>query len=57
MSKNVARYLNLSQKGEIKVGNDDDLCVFDEELNLYDVIAKGEFCVKDEKVVKKGFFE
>ena len=57
MSKNVARYLNLSQKGEIKVGNDADLCVFDEELNLYDVIAKGEFCVKDEKVVKKGFFE
>ena len=57
MSKNVARYLNLSQKGEVKVGNDADLCVFDEELNLYDVIAKGEFCVKDEKVVKKGFFE
>ena len=57
MSKNVARYLNLNQKGEIKVGNDADLCVFDEELNLYDVIAKGEFCVKDEKVVKKGFFE
>ena len=57
MSKNVARYLNLSQKGEIKVGNDADLCVFDEELNLYDVIAKGEFCVKDENVVKKGFFE
>lgn len=57
MSKNVARYLNLSQKGEIKVGNDADLCAFDEELNLYDVIAKGEFCVKDEKVVKKGFFE
>ena len=57
MSKNVARYLNLSQKGEIKVGNDADLCVGDEELNLYDVIAKGEFCVKDEKVVKKGFFE
>ena len=57
MSKNVAKYLNLSQKGEIKVGNDADLCVFDEELNLYDVIAKGEFCVKDEKVVKKGFFE
>ena len=53
----VAKYLNLSQKGEIKVGNDADLCVFDEELNLYDVIAKGEFCVKDEKVVKKGFFE
>ena len=57
MSKNVAKYLNLSQKGEIKVGNDADFCVFDEELNLYDVIAKGEFCVKDEKVVKKGFFE
>ena len=57
MSKNVAKYLNLSQKGEVKVGNDADLCVFDEELNLYDVIAKGEFCVKDEKVVKKGFFE
>lgn len=41
--------------GEMKVGNDADLYVFNEELNLYDVIAKGEFCVKDEKVVKRLF--
>jgi len=57
MGKNVAKYLNLSGKGEIKVGFDADFAVFDEALNLDSVIAKGEFCVKEGKLVKKGFFE
>ncbi|MGG7073900.1 beta-aspartyl-peptidase [Campylobacter sp. 9BO] len=57
MTCNPAKFLNLSFKGEIKVGYDADFAVFDENLNLYDVIAKGEFCVKDQDVVKKGFFE
>jgi len=57
MSKNVAKYLNLSGKGEIKVGFDADFAVFDEALNLDSVIAKGEFCVKEGELVKKGFFE
>ena len=57
MGKNVAKYLNLNGKGEIKVGFDADFAVFDEALNLDSVIAKGEFCVKEGKLVKKGFFE
>mgnify|MGYP000843584654 FL=1 len=57
MGKNVAKYLNLSGKGEIRVGFDADFAVFDEALNLDSVIAKGEFCVKEGKLVKKGFFE
>lgn len=42
---------------KIAVGADADFTSFDEELNLCDVIAKGEFCVKDAEVVKNGFFE
>ncbi len=57
IGKNVAKYLNLSGKGEIKVGFDADFAVFDEALKLDSVIAKGEFCVKEGKLVKKGFFE
>ena len=57
MGKNVAKYLNLNGKGEIKVGFDADFAVFDEAINLDSVIAKGEFCVKEGRLVKKGFFE
>ncbi|PSM52050.1 isoaspartyl dipeptidase [Campylobacter blaseri] len=57
MTKNVASFLNLHHKGEIKVGNDADFASFDNELNLYDVIARGEFCIKDGRICKKGFFE
>lgn len=57
MSKNVAKFLNFSNKGEIKVGADADFVAFDNELNLYDVVAKGEFCMRDKEICKKGFFE
>lgn len=57
MSANPAKCLHLAGKGEIAVGADADFASFDEELNLCDVIAKGEFCVKDAEVVKNGFFE
>ncbi|QKG29925.1 beta-aspartyl-peptidase [Campylobacter sp. RM16187] len=57
MGKNVAKFLNLEGKGEIKVGFDADFTSFDEDMSVQDVIAKGEFCVKDKELVKKGFFE
>lgn len=57
MTSNVARFLNLNTKGEIKVGNDADFVAFDSDLNIQDVIAKGEFCIKDTAILKKGFFE
>lgn len=57
MTKNPARYLNLENKGEIKVGFDADFIAFDDNFNFKDVIAKGKFCIKDGEIVKKGFFE
>lgn len=57
MGKNVAKFLNLENKGSIKVGFDADFTSFDEDMKVQDVIAKGEFCVKDKELVKKGFFE
>ena len=57
MTKNVASFLNFHKKGEIKIGNDADFVVFDNEMNIKDVIAKGEFCVKNGEIIKKGFFE
>ncbi|QCD52013.1 beta-aspartyl-peptidase [Campylobacter sp. RM16192] len=57
MGKNVAKFLNLNGKGEIKVGNDADFAAFDNNMNLYDVIAKGELCMKNNEICKKGFFE
>ncbi|WP_229203967.1 beta-aspartyl-peptidase [Campylobacter anatolicus] len=57
MSLNIAKFLNLNGKGEIKVGNDADFAVFDSEFNILSVMAKGEFMVRDGEVIKKGFFE
>lgn len=57
MTKNVATFLNLTNKGEIKIGYDADFIVYDNDFNIKDVIAKGDFCIKDEKLIKKGFFE
>ncbi|WP_169972828.1 MULTISPECIES: beta-aspartyl-peptidase [unclassified Campylobacter] len=57
MGKNVAKFLNLENKGSIKVGFDADFTSFNEDMAVQDVIAKGEFCVKDKELVKKGFFE
>lgn len=56
MSKNVAKYLNLNGKGEIKVGFDADFAVFDEAFNLDSVIAKGGVLRKRGKASKKGIF-
>ena len=57
MTKNVAKFLNFHKKGEIKIGNDADFVVFDNEMNIKDVIAKGEFCMQNGEIIKKGFFE
>ncbi len=52
-----ARNLSLKRKGTIHTGADADLCFFDEDLNLTDVIAMGQLLMCDQHVVKKGIFE
>jgi len=56
-STNSARYLKLDGKGEIKVGNDADILVLDENLEIVEVFAKGKRMVGDGKLLVKGTFE
>ncbi|MCP4718763.1 MAG: amidohydrolase family protein, partial [Desulfobacteraceae bacterium] len=46
------------QKGEIAVGAHADLLVLDgDTLEIRDVMAKGQFMMRNKKLVKKGYFE
>jgi len=56
-TKNVADLLRLSQKGEIKVGNDADLIVLDEENKIESVMALGKWHKKNGKMLRLGSFE
>jgi beta-aspartyl-dipeptidase (metallo-type) len=53
---NPAINLGLNHKGRIKENCDADLCFFDEELNLTDVIAMGKHLVKDQNILIKPSF-
>ncbi|PHS17109.1 MAG: beta-aspartyl-peptidase [Kangiella sp.] len=56
-TKNVADLLRLSQKGEIKVGNDADLIVLDEENQIESVMALGKWHKKNGMMLRLGSFE
>lgn len=47
ITTNPAKNLSLKQKGRLAEGADADLCFFDEELNLHDVMARGKFLMRD----------
>lgn len=47
ITSNPAKNLSISQKGNIAPGADADLCFFDSELNITDVIARGKVKMKD----------
>ena len=53
---NPAINLGLNHKGRIKENCDADLCFFDEELNLTNVIAMGKHLVKDQNILIKPSF-
>jgi beta-aspartyl-dipeptidase (metallo-type) len=55
-STNPARFYKLRQKGEIKVGRDADLILFDKDLNLTDSFARGRMMISEGKLVAKGTF-
>jgi beta-aspartyl-dipeptidase (metallo-type) len=52
-----AKNLSLANKGIIDSDKDADLCFFDNDLNLTDVMAMGNWMMQDGKVIKKGSFE
>ena len=57
VTTNPAKNLGLKHKGSIKVGYDADFCVFDEELTLSDVFAKGKLMMENQTIIVKGNFE
>jgi len=57
ITTNPARNLSLKQKGKIEVGFDADLCFFDINLKLTDVIYKGHKMMKNNEIVKCNYYE
>lgn len=57
LTSNVARHLGLPGKGEVKVGNSADFCLFDADFGLRHVLSKGRMLMRDGEVVVKGTFE
>lgn len=57
VTTNPARLLGLPHKGTLTVGADADITVFDSELNVNHVLARGQVMVAAGAVVKKGTFE
>lgn len=56
-STNIAEHLGFFRKGRIEEGCDADIVIFDETYKVSDVIAKGETCLKNKQLLKKGVFE
>lgn len=57
ITTNPARNLGLTNKGQIAVGYHADLCVFNKNLELLDVFARGQHMMKDKEILVKGTFE
>jgi beta-aspartyl-dipeptidase (metallo-type) len=55
-SANPAAFYKLNQKGEIKVGKDADLILFDKDYNLTDSFAMGKMMMSERKLIAKGTF-
>ena len=54
ITTNPARNLSLYHKGKIAVGNDADLCFFDKEFTLTDVISRGNIMMKNAEIIKSN---
>ncbi len=57
ITTNPAHNLSLKQKGKIEVGFDADLCFFDADFNLTDVISKGHKMMNNNEIVKCNCYE
>ncbi|WP_299735237.1 beta-aspartyl-peptidase [uncultured Endozoicomonas sp.] len=56
MTANVAASLGIN-KGRIDVGQDADLCVFNDDFTLNSVIAKGQMLMQNHELLVSGNFE
>jgi len=56
ITTNPAKNLSLHQKGKIETGKDADLCFFNSNFELTDVIAGSAFLMKDGKILKSNGF-
>ncbi len=54
---NPAKNLAIKNKGHVKEGYDADFCLFDADLNLTDVFARGKQMMNNGKVIVFGNFE
>ncbi len=57
VTRNIAQALRLPGKGEIKQGSCADINLFDENMELVHVFAKGRQLMKDSEIIVKGTFE
>ncbi|MFW6147435.1 MAG: beta-aspartyl-peptidase [Thermodesulfobacteriota bacterium] len=57
ITSNPARNLRLPRKGRIQIGNDADLVILDETLDIDTVISRGKIMVRSKTIVVRGTFE
>ncbi len=57
VTSNPAKHYNLEGKGNICVGADADICLFDKSFTLRHVVAKGRVLMRDGDIEVKGTFE
>lgn len=55
-STNSAHFYKLDGKGEIRVGNDADLLLFDEDWNITDFFVCGRRMISEKKLIARGTF-
>ena len=56
ITTNPARNLSLSHKGKVATGFDADLCFFDPQFNLTDVISRGNIMMKNSEIIKTNHY-
>ena len=57
LTQNVAQLLRLHDKGQVKVGNDADLVILDDDNQIQDVMALGQWHRKNHQTLVFGGFE
>lgn len=57
LTTNPAKNMKIKNKGAVRVGNEADLCFFNDNWELEDVMSRGVMMMKDKVLLKKGSFE
>ncbi len=58
ITSNPARVISVDdKKGHILPGYDADLVIYDSDMNIETVLAKGKFAMKNHEILMKGLFE